>query len=54
MGIAPDTYTGAVDSTRERDTDLFDRDRSDAAVAVAGIGGSGGSGDDWDLSLIHI
>ena len=48
MGIAPDTYTGAVDSTRERDTDLFDRDRSDAADAGNGDGGSGGSGDDWD------
>ncbi|GAA2493554.1 LCP family protein [Terrabacter carboxydivorans] len=32
-----------MDSTRERDADLFDRDQADA-----GDGGSGGSGDDWD------
>lgn len=32
-----------MDSTRERDADLFDREEADG-----GSGGSGGSGDDWD------
>src|SRR4051795_13511645 len=45
-GTCPDTYTDAVDSTRARDTDLFQRDQVDP-----GDGSSGGSGrDDWDDS----
>ncbi|GGN09326.1 transcriptional regulator [Terrabacter tumescens] len=46
MGCPPDTYTGAVDSTRERDADLFERDETDGPDGADG--GSGGSGDDWD------
>ncbi len=44
MRIASDTYTGAVDGTRERDTDLFESEQ-----VPAGDGASGGSGrDGWD------